>query len=122
MDHPEYGPIARKLGVDATISPHRAVADAILHFARRSAITATTTLGNHQGEVIEFHIDKKGGKKLIGTPVGELKFPKNATIGIIVRRGEVIVPNPEQTELEPDDDVFVVALRDAIPKLEALFD
>ena len=122
VDNPDYGPVARKLGVDATISPRRAVADSILRFARRSQITSTTMLGNHQGELIQFQIGKKSLKKWGGAPVGELKLPKNAKVGAVIRGGEVIIPDLKTTELEIGDDVLLVALREAVPKLDELID
>jgi trk system potassium uptake protein TrkA len=118
----EYGPIARKLGVDALISPRRAVADAILHFIRRSHITSTVMLGNHQGELIDFHIDSRSKSKLTQVPISSLDVPKNCLIGVITRGENVIVPRQgDDTRIRPGDHVFVVALRDAVAELDQLF-
>jgi trk system potassium uptake protein TrkA len=123
VDDQAYAPIARKLGIDALISPRRAVADAILQFVRRSHTFSTTLLGNHQGELIDFQIDDRSKRKLTEVPVGELDLPKNCTIGAISRGGEIILPRPDDgTHMQAGDHVFVVALRDAVPQLEELFD
>ena len=121
VDKREYGPIAHKLGVDALISPRRAVADAILRFVRRGHITATVMLGDHQGELIDFVLEKKIKKELLSTNVTELKLPAGAVIGCILRGAEVIIPTPECGPLETGDHVFVVAVRGAVPELEGLF-
>lgn len=121
VDNPGYAPMARKFGIDAMISPRRAVADAILMFVRRSRITSTTMLGNHEGELIVFQIDSDTSKKLLESPLADLKLPKHCKVGIIIRNSEVIVPDPATTKLETGDHVYIAALRDAVPKLEELF-
>lgn len=121
VDNQGYAPMARKFGIDAMISPRRAVADAILMFVRRSRITSTTMLGNHEGELIVFQIDSETSKKLMESPVGELKLPKQCKVGIIIRNDEVIIPDPATTKLETGDHVYIAALRDAVPKLEEIF-
>ena len=123
LDNQAYAPLAHKLGIDALISPRRAVADAILHFVRRSHILSTTMLGNHQGELIDFRIDARSNERLTRVPIGELRLPKHSLIGAIARAGEVITPRAgDDTRIQLGDHVFVVALRDAVPKLEALFE
>jgi trk system potassium uptake protein TrkA len=117
----EYGTIARSAGIDALISPPRAMANSILHFARRSRTVSTIVLGNHIGELIDFEVDEKPPKKLVEPPIGNIKLPTGARIGAILRKDEVIVPNGETTHLEPKDHVFVVALREAVAKVEELF-
>lgn len=122
VDNQGYAPVAHKLGIDALISPRRAMADAILHFVRRSHTMSAKMLGDHQGELIDFHIDAHSDKKLTEVPIKDLKLPMNSVIGVIMRGGEVIAPRPgDDTCIQVGDHVFVVALRDAVPKLEALF-
>ncbi len=121
VDNPEYGPIARKLGVDALISPRRAVADTILSFVRKSTISSTTTLGNQQGEILDFRVKDKPNRKLTDNSVEQLKLPENSRIGMILRGEEILVPRSEGLHIQAKDHVFVVALRDAVSKLEELF-
>jgi len=121
VDNQAYAPMARKLGIDAMISPRRAVANAILTYVRRSHITSTTMLGNHEGELLVFEIDSKSNKKLTEVPVGELKLPKHCKVGLIIRNDEVLVSDPAETTFQMNDHVFIVAMRDAVPKLEEVF-
>ncbi|MFT4569227.1 MAG: trk system potassium uptake protein TrkA [Hyphomicrobiaceae bacterium] len=122
VDKRAYAPLAHKLGVDALISPRRAVADSILRFVRRGHITSTTMLGDHQGELIDFRISKKPKKEISGVPIGDLKLPAGSTIGVIVRGDQVILPCSADDTIQPEDHVFVVALRDAVSGVEALFE
>jgi trk system potassium uptake protein TrkA len=117
----DYGAIARKAGIDALISPPRAMANSILHFARKHRSVSTTLLGNHLGELLDFELDQKPPRKLLDTPIGKLKMPEGSRIGAIIRNNEMIVPDPEATQLEPGDHVFIVAMRAAISKVGELF-
>lgn len=122
VDNPAYSPIAQKLGFDALISPRRAIADAILQFIRRSQVSSTIMLGNHEGEVIDFQVDATKNRALLETPVAGLKLPEGCKAALIARDGEVIVPRPdEDVRLTAGDHVFMVALREAVPRLDELF-
>ncbi len=122
VDAREYAPIAHKLGLDALISPRRALADAILRFVRRGKISSTKMLGDHEGELIDFRIDEEAGERVIGRPLREITLPRNAALGAVVRDGEVVVPGDDNLTLCVGDHVFVVALRSALQDLEGLFD
>jgi len=120
VDNSAYAPTARKLGIDALISPRRAMADAIMRFVRRRGTMSTTMLGNHQGELIDIYVESEG--RVTGVPIRELKVPKDCLIGMIARGDELIIPQPDNdTRIEPGDHVFIVALRAAVPRVEALF-
>jgi trk system potassium uptake protein TrkA len=123
VDNPSYGPISRKLGVDAMISPRRAVADEILRFIRRSRIASTTIIGDHEGELIEFDIAEKAKRKLTEPTVSAVKMPDGARIAAIVRGNDVIIPAREkhETHIAASDHVLVIALRRSVSKLEELF-
>lgn len=122
VDKREYGPIAHKLGVDAVLSPRRTVADAILRFVRRGTIDSTTMLGDHQGELIDFRIGKKPQRKeLLDRAISELPLPEGSMVALIARNKEILVNKGRDETIQPGDHVFVVALRSAVPDLEALF-
>jgi trk system potassium uptake protein TrkA len=120
-DKREYAPIAHNLGVDAVISPRRAVADAILRFVRRGRIASTIMIGDHQGELIDFHIGKKVKTSLTEVPAAKLKLPDRCVIGAIVRDDQVIASRDPESHIQPGDHVFVIATREAVPKLEGFF-
>ncbi len=119
-DKLDYAPIAHKMGIDALISPRRALANSILHFIRRGHIATATMLGDHEGEVLELQIpDKPRNKALIEKPLKDLAFPKDALVGGVVRGEEVFIPDGDSV-FQPGDTLLVVALLSAIPKVEEL--
>lgn len=112
-----YAPIAHKLGVDALISPERAVADQILRYSRRGQIASSHMLGDHEGEIFELRIpDNPADSSIVGKPLRELSFPSGTLLGAVVRKNEVSIATGN-TVLSPGDDLMLIALPQAIPKL-----
>ncbi len=119
-DKLDYAPIAHKMGIDALISPRRALANSILHFIRRGHISTATMLGDHEGEVLELDIPQKPeNKEIITKPLKSLDFPKDALVGGVVRGDKVFIPDGD-TILQPGDTLLVIALLAAIAQVEKL--
>ena len=79
-------------------------------------------LGNHQGEIIDFEIDAKSKPHLREQPIGDLKLPKGCMMGVITRGGDFLRPERDaDAKLSAGDHVVVVALREAVAKVEELF-
>ncbi len=115
-----YAPIAHKLGVDSLISPERAVADEILRFARRGMIASAHMLGDHEGQIFELQIPQRpSDTTIVGRPLREIQFPEGTLLGAVVRGDEVSIATGN-TVLKPGDDLLVIALHKAIPKLGKL--
>ena len=70
-------------------------------------------------EVMEIGVEPDSS--IVDKQISKIKFPKEAIIGAILRKGEMLVPNDEIT-LEAGDSVILVALPGAIEKIEKLFD
>jgi len=121
-DKPAYTPLAHQLGVDALISPQRAVANAILRYVRKGRIGSTLMLGNHEGEIIELKVpDSPAHRSIIGKPLKDLSFPDGSLIGAVIRDDTAIVATGDTTIL-PGDDLLVVCLPRALHRVEKLFE
>lgn len=119
-DKLEYAPIAHKMGIDALISPRRALANSILHFVRRGQVATAHMLGDHEGEVLELAVPKEpDNKKLISSPLKDLDFPQGALVGGVIRGEKVFIPDGNVI-LEPGDTLLVVSLSSAIAQVEKL--
>jgi len=75
-------------------------------------------LKSEAGEVIEFEALETSD--IVNTPLSEVKFPKEAIVGAIVRDGEIIIPRGHNM-IKPHDHLIIFALKDTIPKIEKLF-
>lgn len=119
-DKPAYSHIAHKLGVDALISPKRAVADEILRFVRKGRVAAAHMLGDHEGEILEFHVPDNPTHDIIEKPLREIRFPKGALLGAVVHEGKVSIATGD-TVLHRGDELMVVCVPSALAAIENLF-
>ena len=56
---------------------------------------------------------------IVNVPLSQIKFPKGAIVGAIVRGEEIIIPRGDSVII-PKDRLIIFALEKAIPKLEKL--
>jgi trk system potassium uptake protein TrkA len=119
-DKPAYAHLAHQLGIDAIISPKRAMTDAILRYVRRGKVASTLLLGEHDAEVIEFKVpDQPSRADLVEKALKDLRFPEGALIGAVIRGADVFIPSGK-TVLRPADELFVVCRPEALGQIEKL--
>jgi trk system potassium uptake protein TrkA len=105
-------------GLDAAVSSRLAAANAILRYVRRGRIHSVATFQDSDIEAIELQVD--GNSESVGQNLRQVKLPKTAIVGGILRDGKAFVPRGE-TVIEAGDRVVVVALPEAISTVEKLF-
>jgi trk system potassium uptake protein TrkA len=115
---PEYLPILDSIGMDITINPRLITVSAILKHLRKGQVMSVFKL-IEDAEVMEIGVDENSS--IVNKKIGKIKFPKDAIIGAVLRKGEMLLPNDDVT-LEAGDSVIVVALPGTIEKIEKLFD
>ncbi len=119
-DQLAYAPIAHRLGIDALISPRRAVAHEILRYIRKGRVAGAFMLGDHEGEILDIKVpDDPLHPEIIEKPLSELKFPRGTLLGAIVHEDKVSIATGA-TVLSPGDDLLVVALPHAIHAIEKM--
>jgi trk system potassium uptake protein TrkA len=113
--------LAHDLGVDAVISPKRAMTNAILRYVRRGRVASTLLLGEHEAEIIEFRVPHApASPDILAKPIKDLPLPEGSLIGAVIRNGEGFVASGE-TRLEGGDKLFVACVTRAIRPVERLF-
>lgn len=115
---PEYVPVLDSLGVDIVLNPRLAIVGEIIRHVRRGPVFSVTRLAEGSGEIIEMKALE--GCAATRAPLKQIKFPKDALVGALVRDGEMAIPNGD-TQIQPDDRVLVYVLPHAIPAIEKLF-
>ncbi len=110
-----YLPLVNAVGLERVISPRMSAANAILQFIRRGKVLSVTQIKGEEAEVIEFEALETS--YLVGRPLANLKFPKGAIIGAVVRDGRMLIPDGGSV-IEPKDRVVILARREAIPEVE----
>ena len=115
---PEYLPILDSIGIDITVNPRLITVSAILKHLRKGRVMSVFKL-IEDAEVIEIGVEPDSS--IVDKQISKIKFPKEAIIGAILRKGDMLIPTDEIT-LEAGDSVILVALPGAIEKIEKLFD
>ena len=111
-------PMTMTLGADAVVSARETTVNAILKHIRQGGVQAVARMRGVSAEALEF-IARRGGK-IVDRPLQDVRFPRGAMVGMIVRSDEIIVPGGD-TRIQPGDHVVVFAMRDAVNKVQKLF-
>ena len=119
VDNTDYIHISQNIGVEALINKKLIAANNIFRFIRKGQIEAIASLHGVDAEVIEFVVHGRRNK-LTRLPIEKLKMPKGAVVGGVIRNQQCIIPEPS-FKFEPDDKVIVLALPEAIHRVEAIF-
>jgi trk system potassium uptake protein len=112
-----YSPLVHSLGIDVVISPRHAAVDKILQFIRRGKILAVSSLPEENAEAFEAVAMETSD--IVGRPLREIDFPREAIVGALLRGTEVIIPNGS-TVIQPGDRVMIFALKKAVSRVEKL--
>lgn len=115
----EYLPLTHALSLDAVVSKQQITVNAITRLIKGEGIAKFAELPGLDAEIVEFIVRDKA--KITRKPIMELKIPKGAVIGAILRNDKLIIPKGN-TVIEKDDNVVVFSLPDAFPSVESLFE
>lgn len=114
----EYVPLARRIGLDAAVSPRLSAANAIMGLVRRGSVTKVSTFKDSDAEAIAFRVSAKS--PIIGRPLADVELPRGSIVAAISRNGELIVPRGRHT-LEAGDNAVIFALPQAVGEVVKLF-
>ncbi|MCK5257776.1 MAG: Trk system potassium transporter TrkA, partial [Deltaproteobacteria bacterium] len=110
-----YTSLVSNIGVDVVISPHLSAISRILQFIRKGKVLSVASFTKENAEAIE--IIAMDTSDLVNRPLRDIKFPRGAIIGAVVRDKEIIIPTGE-TIILPGDRVIIFTLTSAIPSVE----
>lgn len=113
-----YIPLISEIGIDTIVSPRLSAIRAILQYIRKGKVVCVAPIKGEGAEVIEFEALETSD--IVNIPLSNIKFPKGAIVGAIVRGDKVIIPRG-QNMIKPHDHLIIFALKKTIPKLEKLF-
>jgi trk system potassium uptake protein TrkA len=117
-----YGELMQGSHIDVAVSPSHATMSELLRHVRRGDVVAVHRLRQGVIEAVEAvaHGDHRSSR-VVGRKVCEVRLPKGACIGALVREDEIIMPDPD-TVIQQDDHVIVfVPGRNQMARVEKLF-
>ncbi len=122
INRASYVDLVQSGSIDIAISPQQATIGSLLKHIRRGDVVMVHSLRRGAAEAIEAiaHGDEMSSK-VVGRTIGELKLPKGASIGALVRGDEVVIAHHD-TSIQSEDHV-ILFLQDKrrIPEVERLF-
>lgn len=112
-----YLPLVSAIGIDTVVSSRLSAIRAILQYIRRGKIISVAPLKGEHAEAIE--AEALETSDLVNIPLSNVRFPKGALVGALVRGDEIIIPRGD-TVIRPKDRLIIFTLRKVVPKLEKL--
>ena len=110
-----YSPLVHSIGIDVVMSSRLVAVNRIMRYLRRGKILSISSLPEENAEA--FEVVAMETSEIVGRPLRDTEFPKDAIVGAIVRGSEVIIPNGS-TVIQPGDRVMIFALTSAIKEVE----
>tara|TARA_Y100000815_G_scaffold61608_1_gene49962 strand:+ start:3432 stop:4781 length:1350 start_codon:yes stop_codon:yes gene_type:complete len=118
VENMDYFQLSHSIGVDTLINKKLLAANSIFRYIRKGEVLALTRLNNLNAEILEFEV--KPSSLVNGEIIRELNFPREASIGGVIRNGEGIIALGD-FRIAEGDKVVVCCLPKAIPRIEKLF-
>lgn len=115
----QYIPLVEQVGIDVVVSPRILTSSAILKLIWPQEVVSVSFLGGAGAETMELMVPERcraNYKKL-----KEVKFPRGAILGAIMRDGAALVPIGDDM-IMPGDRVMVFAVPEAIAKVNEFFE
>ena len=118
VENMDYFQISHSIGVDTLINKKLLAANNIFRYVRKGEVVALTRLNNLNAEILEFVV--KASSEVNGELIRELDFPREASIGGVIRQGKGIIALGD-FRIQEGDRVVVCCLPSAIRRIEKLF-
>jgi trk system potassium uptake protein len=110
-----YIPLVHAIGIDHIVSPRRCAIDSIMPTLRRGKVMNTVFIKGKEAEVLEAVALEQSS--IVGAPLKDVKFPKEALVLCLARGEEVLIPRGD-TVIHPQDRVIILSTRNNIPRVE----
>ncbi|MGY0407472.1 MAG: Trk system potassium transporter TrkA [Polaribacter sp.] len=118
VENMDYIDISQTIGIESLINKKLIAASNIFKHIRKGEILALANLYNIGAEVFEFEV--RPNAKVTKKPIKDLKLPRDAVFGGIIRNGKPLMSFGEM-QMQTEDKVIVFCLPEAISTVEGLF-
>lgn len=114
----DYFNLSKNIGVDTLINKKLLAANNIFRYIRKGEVLEMTILNSINVEILEFKAHKNS--KITKRKVKDLRFPRNAIIGGVIRDDTGIIALGD-FKIQEDDKVVVCCFPKTISKVEKFF-
>src|SRR6476660_3127547 len=110
VNNPKNEEIFKKLGIDVTVSATNLILSIIEQEIPSRGLVHLLTLKHAQLDIVEATVEQ--GSKVAGSSIGEINFPDNTVVSVVLRNGTMTIPRGD-TVLQPKDEVIAIVRRDS---------
>lgn len=114
----EFFNLSKNIGIDTLINKKLLAANSIFRYIRKGEVLEMTILNNINAEILEFKVHENS--KITKKKIKDLKFPRNAIIGGVIRNNKGVIALGDY-QIEKDDKVVVCCFPKTISKVEKFF-
>ena len=118
VENMEYIQLSQSIGIDTLINKKLISASFIFRYVREGDIVSLTSIHGVDAEILEFEL--KEGSKIFEHPLKDMRFPPQAIIGGVIRKGVGYAPGGDFYFM-PRDRVVVLARQACIRQVEKFF-
>ena len=118
VENMDYINISQTIGINTLINKKLIAASSIFKHIRKGEILALANLYNIDAEVFEFEVQPNA--KVTQKPIKDLRFPREAVFGGIIRDGKALMSFGD-FQIQNGDKAIVFCLPEAISIVEELF-
>jgi trk system potassium uptake protein TrkA len=116
--NPVFLNVLRAAKIDLPVSPRVMIAGNILRMVHTGEITSMDLVEGGDADVLEFNIPE--GAKVLKRHLRDLKFPKQAIIGAVIRGEELFVPTGN-FRFQKGDQTLVFTKKESVSAVEKMF-
>ena len=109
--------LAGQFGMEVSINPRAITVSSVLGHVRLGNVARVHTLSDEKAEVVEAKITE--GAPIIGSKLRDLELGDSMRLGVVLRKGKLIMPRGG-TELKSGDTIVMFVMADSIEKFESL--
>lgn len=117
IDKFSYFPIMSAIGIEQVVSARLSAINSILQCIRKGKVISSISIKGEQAEVMEAVALET--TDIVGKPLKNVHFPRNAVAVGLLRGDETIIPNGD-TVVVPNDRIIIFAQRDVIDQVEKM--
>lgn len=118
VENIDYIQLSHMVGIDTMINKKLIAASNIFRHVRQGDVLSITNLHGVDAEVLEFRV--KTNSKISKKPIRDLKFPKGAIIGGVIRNGQGMITLGD-FQIEEGDHAVVFTMNENIQQVEEFF-
>ncbi|MCB0735161.1 MAG: Trk system potassium transporter TrkA [Flavobacteriales bacterium] len=118
VENMDYINLSQNIGIDTLINKKLIAANSIFRYVRQGDVITIAGLHGVNAEILEF--EAKENSLIVKKPIRELKFPREAIIGGVIRDNKGRMMRGED-QVMPGDRVVVLVQYDNIKDIERFF-